>query len=177
MKILLCLLLATTSVFASDPVFDQRATPHAESLESIHPNLMPGVAGVGEQIGSNVLPCIGCYGSPEGALVLPPPLYVIATFDQPTIIFYFSVETGNVTGPAVVTLQVSEAGTGKVVLSFTNNVSLQANSTNINTWTTTLPNTDGYKGLENVVYTTTIGSFFAQSTTHIWAARSNSDNK
>jgi hypothetical protein len=74
------------------------------------------------------------------------------------VIFYYTVETGNLSGPATSSLQVTEATTGKVVLSTTNDITLPANSTNILGWTTILPDGDGYEGLEKVSFTTTLGT-------------------
>jgi hypothetical protein len=119
---------------------------------------MPGVAGVGSQAQGGSMPCIGCYGAPAGAIVLPPSFYVIAPAEQEGVIFYNTVETGNVGGAASFSLEITESETGKVVLTFTDTGSLPANSTNIISWTTLLTDTDGYRGREKVVYTTTVGA-------------------
>jgi hypothetical protein len=140
------------------------------SDDAIHPSLMPGVAGVGLQT-NDVLPCMSCLGAPSGSIVLPPPYYIIAPAREPGLMFYCTVEAGNVSGPATFTLQVTEAASGKVVETDTSDISLAANSTNLLGFSTGLVDSDGYKGLENVVFATTAGSLTAQSTSHIWVVR------
>src|SRR5260370_41363114 len=72
---------------------------------------------------------MNCFGAPTGSLVLPPPVYIFAPYKSPSPIFYFTVETGNVSGPGTFALQITEAGTGKVVVTFSDNVTFTANST------------------------------------------------
>jgi hypothetical protein len=71
--ILLCVVLALVPAYAADPVFSIQSVAHAVPNTAIHPDLMPGLAGVGQQVGANSLPCLGpCYGLPSGSIALPP---------------------------------------------------------------------------------------------------------
>jgi len=130
---------------------------------------MPGVAGVGLEVEGNTLPCISCYSVPTGAIVLPPSYYVIAPSQQKTAIFFSSVETGNLSGPATFSLQITEAGSRTVVLSSTQSATLPANSTNFISWSTPLPDDNGYSGPEGVVFTISVGGVTVQNTAQIWA--------
>jgi hypothetical protein len=168
MKTLICLSLTLASAFAADPVLRARPVPHDASQDGTRPGLMPGVAGVGYETG-DFLPCINCYGAPAGSLVLPPTADIIAPYKQLPLIFYFTVETGDVSGQGTFSLQVTEASTGKVVISTSaDNTPFTANATNILGFATDLPDSDGYKGLEKVAYTATVGGLTTKGTAYIW---------
>lgn len=171
MKALFCLglTIALAPAFGSISTLRIQSAPHTLSTAGIQPNLMPGVAGVGLEVdGSTPIPCISCYGVPTGAIVLPPSYYVIAPSQQKTAVFFSSVETGNLSGPATFSLQITEAGSGIVILASTESGTLPPNSTNLISWSTTVPDEDGYSGPEGVVYTTEVGGVTVQNTAHIW---------
>jgi hypothetical protein len=176
MKTLICLSLAVASALAADPAIRVQSVPHDVLDDGIKPGLMPGVAGVGYDTGSQPpMPCINCYGAPSGSLVLPPTATIIAPYKESTLIFYSTVDTGNVSGPGTVSLQVTEASTGNVV-SASANVTFTANATNVFAFYGSLPDGDGYKGLEKVVYTATIGDLTAKGTTYVWVLHHTPDS-
>ncbi len=165
--LLLCLFGFLTQSAIAQPTTTVQSVPHAVP-DNIQPNLLPGIAGVGAQVGDNTLPCIGCYGAPAGALVLPPPYYIIAVKAQPQLIFYCSVETGNLSGAGTMELTITEGTTGKVVLDSTTEASFSPHSTTLLSWVTGLPNSDFYKGPETVEFTISVGGYQAKNAAHIW---------
>jgi len=167
MKALLFLVLGFASAYAADPTLKITSLPHATPDTGIRPNLMPGIAGVGIADGS-FLPCFGCYGLPAGAIALPPSYYIIAPRLGTGLVFYNTVEAGNLTGTATISLAITENTTGKVVISFTGTTTLPANATNILSWDFALPDTDGYEGPETIVYTTSLGGLTTQNIARIW---------
>jgi hypothetical protein len=108
-------------------------------------------------------------------VVIPPPQYIVAPAEQPNLTFFYTVETGNMGGPATSSFQITEASTGKSVLAGSVSVTLVANSTNILSFSAQVPDTDGYAGLESVAYTTTIGSLTAHGSAHIWVVGNSAD--
>jgi hypothetical protein len=153
--------------FAAGPILPVESIPHAISNADIYPNLMPGVTGVGYSK-TDPLPCYGCYGVPISGWVLPPPYYIVAAYQAKTLNFYSFVDVGNVTGTATLSFEIIESATGKIALSTTGMGSLPANAVTLLGCYTGLPDQDGYEGLEDVVFTNTIGNLTVQSKTHIW---------
>jgi len=97
------------------------------------------------------------------------PATIIAPYKQVGEIFYFAVDVGDVSEPATVSLQVTEASTGKPVLtSSVDNITITPNATNVFAWYTILGDTDGYAGLEKVVYTASSGTLTAKCVAYIW---------
>jgi hypothetical protein len=174
MRTLFCLVLAATSALCAGPVFRFQSVQHAVAADGIRPGLMPGVGGVGLETAG--LPCASCYQAPAGSVVIPPAHFIVAPAEQLYLTFYYTIETGNVSGPATSSFQVTEAGTGTPVLGDTASVTLAANSTNILSFTAQLPDGDAYKGPENVVYTTTLGGLTAKVYTHVWVVGAGSGN-
>jgi hypothetical protein len=168
MACLFSVAIAAAAASAADPTLRVFAVPHDASDAAIRPAFLPGVAGVGMDTGQS-LPCMNCYGAPSGSLVLPPPATIIAPYKEDGQIFYFAVDTGNTSGPGTISFQVTEASTGKPVIGDSaNNVTFTPNATNVFAWQTILPDTDGYKGLEKVVYTASSGTLTLESTAYIW---------
>ena len=160
--------IAAAAASAADPTLRVFAVPHDASDAAIRPAFLPGVAGVGINTGQS-LPCMNCYGAPSGSLVLPPPATVIAPYKAVGEIFYFAVDVGDVSEPATVSLQVTEASTGKPVLtSSVDNITITPNATNVFAWYTILGDTDGYAGLEKVVYTASSRTLTAKCVAYIW---------
>jgi hypothetical protein len=161
--------IAAAAASAADPTLRVFAVPHDASDAAIRPAFLPGVAGVGVFVAGESLPCMNCYGAPSGSLVLPPPATIIAPYKQVGEIFYFAVDVGDVSEPATVSLQVTEASTGKPVLtSSVSDVTVTPNATNVFGWSTILTDTDGYEGLEKVVYTASSGTLTATCVAYIW---------
>src|SRR5580658_4015763 len=159
--------IAAAAASAADPTLRVFAVPHDASDAAIRPAFLPGVAGVGINTGQS-LPCMNCYGAPSGSLVLPPPATIIFPYKEAEEVFYFAVDVGDASESAAVSLQVTEAGTGKVVLtSSADNVGITPNATNVFAWYTILTDTDKYKGLEKAAYTVSSGNLTAKSTAYI----------
>jgi hypothetical protein len=166
MKTLPLFALAILPAFAAAPAPRIQSVPHGLPSNSILPNLIPGVVGVGSQASGYALPCMSCYGMPTGALLAPPPYYFVTPANEPPLTFYYTVETVAISGPGTAALRITEASTGKVVQDTTSDVTLPANSTNIISWDGAIAD-DGYRGVDTVVFTTTIGTASVQTGTAV----------
>jgi hypothetical protein len=141
--------------------------PHATPSNAIAPNLIQGIAGIGQQVSSGGLPCFGCFGVPPGAIVVPPAYPIVNPLSEPEVVYYYVVETGNLSGAGTSTVDLIEATTGKVDQHISSPITLPANSTNLLGWSTGVPDNDGYKGTEVLVFTTTLGASTVQGRVYI----------
>jgi hypothetical protein len=169
MKTLLCLAITFgSSAFAADAVIRVQSIPHTKPSGAIAANLIQGIAGIGQGVSGVGLPCVNCFGIPAGTILVPPAYSIVNPLSEPEIIYYYVVETGNTGGTATSTVNLIEATTGKVTQHLSGSVTLLANSTNLLTYFTSVPDHDGYKGAEILVFTTTLGTSTVQGRVYLW---------
>jgi hypothetical protein len=170
MKTLLCLILALgSSAFAADAVIKVQSVPHAAASSPIAPGLIQGIAGIGQGVNGVGLPCMGCFGTPAGTVLVPPAYSVVHPLSQPLVIYYCVVETGAQGGTGTQTVDLVESSTGKVAQHATVPVTLPADSTNLIIFSTGgVPDNDGYTGAEELVFTTTVGTSTVQGRAYLW---------
>jgi hypothetical protein len=174
MKTLFLLTITLTCSFGAEPVVRVQSFPHTAQSAPIGPGLVQGIVGIGiEAPGFILTPCIGCYGAPAGALVLPPPFQVIrATEEEQGLLVYYygTVETGDLGGTGTVSFVITEATTGKVVQSFSGaSLVLAANSTNlIIVDSGGVTDSDRYNGIDILTITTTLGKATVQGSVEMF---------
>ena len=129
---------------------------------------MQGIVGVGQ----GVPPCVNCYGAPTGTIVISPAYQVVNGYTEPGVVYYYCVvETENLGGAATNTVDLVEATTHKVTQHLSAQLILSASSTNLLVFSVEVPENDGYKGAEIVIFTTTLGASTVQGRAYLWSCR------
>jgi hypothetical protein len=111
---------------------------------------------------------MNCYGMPAGAILAPQPYYFVTPASEPPLTFYYTVDTGDLSGSGTADFQIIEASTGKIVQDTSTSMTFPAHSTNIISWDGTIADDDGYQGVETLTFTTTIGTVSVQTSMDVW---------